>query len=126
MSSSKPPLLPDATRDLARFAAQLRYEDIPDPVPGEGEVLVRVRAAALNRGDLGRRGGTFPNAAPLTKPLIIGWDIAGDIVSIGPGVAGFTPARNEAASFTHAAGPAMTCVASPWRCAKMSLLAASR
>lgn len=63
----------------------LKYEDVPDPQPGPNDVLIRVRAAALNRGDLGRRAGGYnPNAAAL--PLIIGWDIAGDIVAVGPEV----------------------------------------
>lgn len=42
MSSSKPPLLPDATRDLARFAAQLRYEDIP------ADVVARMKTSLLD------------------------------------------------------------------------------
>lgn len=75
----------------------LRYEDAPDPVAGEGEVLIRVRASALNRGDLGRRGGLYPNAQPLTEPLIIGWDVAGDIVSTGSGVSEFTPGQRVVA-----------------------------
>jgi len=42
MSSAKPPLLPDATRDLARFAAQLRYEDIP------ADVVARMKTSLLD------------------------------------------------------------------------------
>ncbi len=61
----------------------LRYEDVADPVPGPGEVLVRIHAAAINRGDLGRRQGTYPTSLPL--PLIIGWDIAGTVERFGPG-----------------------------------------
>jgi NADPH2:quinone reductase len=60
-------------------------------------VLIRVRASALNRGDLGRRAGSFPNAQPLTTPLIIGWDIAGEVVSTGPGVTSFTPGQRVVA-----------------------------
>ena len=37
----------------------LQYEDAPDPVPGPADVLIRVRAASVNRGDLGRRAGTL-------------------------------------------------------------------
>jgi NADPH2:quinone reductase len=74
----------------------LRYEDAPDPVPGEGEVLVRIRAAAVNRGDLGRRMGTATMSTPLTEPLIIGWDIAGDVVETGAGVTGFVPGQRVA------------------------------
>jgi NADPH:quinone reductase len=62
----------------------LRYEDVPDPIPGSGEVLVRVRAAGINRGDLGRRAGTYRGGVEL--PLIIGWDVAGTVEAQGPGV----------------------------------------
>lgn len=74
----------------------LRYEDAPDPVAGDGEVLVRVRAAAVNRGDLSRRAGTFTGGAPLAEPLIIGWDIAGEVVASGPGAGDFQPGQRVA------------------------------
>ncbi|HLB29777.1 MAG TPA: zinc-binding dehydrogenase [Dehalococcoidia bacterium] len=63
----------------------LQYEDAPDPVVGPEDVLIRVRAASVNRGDLGRRAGTSA-AAPPALPLIIGWDVAGDVVATGAGV----------------------------------------
>ena len=67
--------------------SSLRYEEVPDPAIGAGEVLLQVRAASVNRGDFGRRrGGVAP--APLAQPLIIGWDVAGDIVALGPEVNG--------------------------------------
>jgi NADPH:quinone reductase-like Zn-dependent oxidoreductase len=66
----------------------LIYQDAPDPMAGPGEVLVRVRAASINRGDFGRRAGFF-QAGP--TPLIIGWDIAGDVIEVGPDVSGLRP-----------------------------------
>jgi zinc-binding alcohol dehydrogenase/oxidoreductase len=45
---------------------QLRHETVPDPVPGPGEVIVELRAAALNRRDLLVCGGTYPFPLPLT------------------------------------------------------------
>lgn len=74
---------------------KLEYrEDVPDPVPGHGEVLIRVGAAALNNTDVWTREGAYgdPGRArgwrgePLTFPRIQGADIAGRIVAIGPGV----------------------------------------
>jgi NADPH:quinone reductase-like Zn-dependent oxidoreductase len=57
----------------------LRYEDAPDPDPAPGEVLVRVRACALNHLDIwGRRG--LPHV-PIPMPHITGSDVAGDVVS---------------------------------------------
>jgi NADPH:quinone reductase-like Zn-dependent oxidoreductase len=60
----------------------IRYADLPDPVPGPGEVLVRVAAVTVNPIDLYIRAGTV--AMPLPKPFIIGCDLAGTIVGLGP------------------------------------------
>lgn len=57
----------------------LRFEDAPDPVPGPGEAVVRVRACALNRLDLWERNGIERVKIPL--PHISGSDIAGEVVS---------------------------------------------
>jgi len=72
----------------------LRYEDVPDPTPAADEVLIRVRAASVNRGDFGRRAGFFQAAR---TPLIIGWDIAGDVVQAGADAAGFRPGQRVVA-----------------------------
>jgi len=57
----------------------LRYEDAPDPTPAEGEVLVRLRAAALNRIDLWIRSGQ----PSVPKPRILGSDGAGERLDTG-------------------------------------------
>jgi NADPH:quinone reductase len=65
--------------------AQLRVEERPDPVPGEGEVLVRVHGAGLNRADLVQLEGHY--AAPAGSPADIpGLEFAGEVVAHGPGV----------------------------------------
>ena len=64
----------------------LRYEDFPDPVPRCGQVLVRIKAVALNRLDLWVRKG-LPNLR-LEYPHILGADIAGVVEAVGDGVAG--------------------------------------
>ena len=63
----------------------LRYEDVPDPEPGEGEVLVRLAAASLNHLDVWVRMG-LPS---VPKPRILGADGAGVVAALGPGVEGF-------------------------------------
>ncbi|MGH7153753.1 MAG: quinone oxidoreductase family protein [Acetobacteraceae bacterium] len=61
--------------------------DFPDQVAGEGDVLVRVRACALNYHDVFTRRGMPGIKVPM--PLIMGLDLAGEIVAIGPNVAGW-------------------------------------
>src|SRR3984957_8881142 len=68
----------------------LKFEDYPDPVPGAGEVLVRVAAASVNPLDYKRRAGLTDNYYPIHFPGLIGVDMSGTIVKIGPGVEGFS------------------------------------
>lgn len=65
----------------------LRVDEVPDPVPGKGEVRVRVRAAALNRADLMQRRGHYP-APPGAPEEIPGLEYAGEVESLGDGVRG--------------------------------------
>lgn len=65
----------------------LEYGDFPTPQPGPGEVLVRLRAAALNRLDLWVRNG-WPGIR-LEYPHIPGADGAGEIAAVGSGVSGW-------------------------------------
>jgi len=68
----------------------LKFEDYPDPVAGPGEVLVRVAATSVNPIDYKRRAGLTKDFYPLHFPGLIGVDIAGTVVNIGPGVEGFS------------------------------------
>jgi NADPH:quinone reductase-like Zn-dependent oxidoreductase len=68
----------------------LRFEDYPDPVPGAGEVLVRVAAASVNPLDYKRRAGLTDDYYPIHFPGLIGVDMAGTVVKIGPEVEGFS------------------------------------
>ncbi len=60
----------------------------PDPVPGTGELLVRVQAAGLNRGDLLQRAGLYP-APPGWPADIPGLELAGVVTAVGPGTERF-------------------------------------
>jgi NADPH:quinone reductase len=63
---------------------QLRLCEVPDPVPGPGQVRVAVRAVGVNPVDAGNRAdGSW---AGLTVPCVLGYDIAGVIDRVGPGV----------------------------------------
>ncbi|MFJ6087393.1 NADP-dependent oxidoreductase [Streptomyces sp. NPDC092369] len=65
----------------------LRVARVPRPEPGDGEVLVRVRAAGVNAIDWLSRAG---HAVRVTRfPAVLGWDIAGTVVEAGPGAGRF-------------------------------------
>lgn len=69
----------------------LRYEDVPTPEPGAGEVLIRVRACGVNRLDLLVRQGRTPVKPPL--PHICGSEVAGEVVEMGAGTSGLFPGQ---------------------------------
>src|SRR5690606_2484267 len=64
---------------------KLRYEEVSDPTPGPGEVLIRLRTAALNRRDYFITHNQYPG---VTLPTILGSDGAGEIAALGDGVDG--------------------------------------
>jgi NADPH:quinone reductase len=63
--------------------------DAPVPVPGPGEVLIRVAAAGVNFGDILQAHGTFPGGP--RPPYLAGFEAAGEIVTTGDGVTGMEP-----------------------------------
>jgi NADPH:quinone reductase len=67
---------------------QLSVEEHPDPIPGAGEVLVRVRAAGLNGADMMQLRGHYP-APPGSPPDIPGLELAGEVAACGPGAERF-------------------------------------
>jgi putative PIG3 family NAD(P)H quinone oxidoreductase len=69
---------------------QLSVEEHPDPSPGAGEVLVRVRAAGLNGADMMQRRGFYP-APPGAPQDIPGLELAGEVIDRGPGASRFEP-----------------------------------
>lgn len=64
----------------------LTYGDFPEPEFGPNEVLIRVRACALNRLDLYTRAGSRGTKRNFDKPHILGSDVAGDVIEIGADV----------------------------------------
>jgi len=67
----------------------LSVEQHPDPEPGSGEILVRVRAAGINGGDLMQRRGLYP-APPGWPADIPGLELAGEVAALGPGARRFS------------------------------------
>ncbi len=66
---------------------QLYVGEVSRPVPGEGQVLIRVMATSVNGADLVQRAGRYP--APLGESEILGLEAAGVIAVLGPGVSGW-------------------------------------
>ena len=67
-------------------AGVLRREDAPLPEPGDGDVLIKVHAAGVNPADVQFRRGDYQAFVPLALPFILGWDVAGSVVT---GAGGF-------------------------------------
>jgi NADPH:quinone reductase-like Zn-dependent oxidoreductase len=74
---------------------ELSYQDLPRPEPREGELLIRVHAAGVNPVDWKTRSGSAPwksGSSPATVdpfPLILGWDVAGEVAATGDNVGGY-------------------------------------
>ena len=80
---------------------KLKLEDVPDPKPAAGEVLVRVRAAGVNPVDAYMHTGTY--ARKPTLPYTPGFDGAGEVEAVGTGVSEFKPGDR-----VYIAGPGNT------------------
>ncbi|MFF3429721.1 NADP-dependent oxidoreductase [Streptomyces sp. NPDC002602] len=66
----------------------LRYEDVDRPVPGTGQVLVRVAATSFNPVDDHIRAGVLAEMIPITLPYVPGVDLAGTVAELGADVTG--------------------------------------
>jgi propanol-preferring alcohol dehydrogenase len=92
---------------LDEVHGSLREADLPTPVPGPGQVLVKVQAAGLCHSDVGYVDGVIPLLVPL--PLVLGHEASGTIVELGPGVEGYsvgeavagTPATDDCPGVTR-------------------------
>lgn len=87
---------------------EVAVRDRPDPVPGAGEVLVRVRAAGINGADLLQRAGGYP-APPGSPADIPGLELAGEVAVLGPGAERFEPGERVTA-IVGGGGQAELCI----------------
>src|SRR5271157_864352 len=85
----------------------LTYDDVPDPQPRKDQVLVRVKACALNHLDLWVRKG-LPG---VKLPHILGSDIAGEVAEVGEYVSGFKTGQRVLVAPMHFCGHCAKCVA---------------
>ena len=89
----------------------MRWEEVDDPVPGPGEVLIEVRACGLNHSDLDSRAGT--SRWPFPMPWVLGAEFAGTVAGVGPDVEGMAPGEPVTAYQQYACGTCAACVR--WR-----------
>ena len=71
---------------LADFESGLAVRELPTPAPGEGELLVRVRASSVNRVDVLIAAGALRGMMEYDFPVVPGRDFAGAVERVGPGV----------------------------------------
>ena len=76
---------------VTKYKEPLQEADVPEPVVGTHDVLVRVEAAGLNALDEKIRAGEFRQILPYKLPLVLGNDVAGTVIGVGTGVRGFKP-----------------------------------
>lgn len=74
---------------VTKYKQPLQEIDVPEPIVGDHDVLVRVEAAGLNPLDEGIRVGAFKQILPYRLPLILGHDVAGTVIRVGANVRGF-------------------------------------
>lgn len=91
---------------LDEINGPLLLKDVPVPKPGPGEVLMRVRACAVDQFDVRIRTGKMPNAKP---PIILGHEVAGEVAGLGAGVDNWTPGQRVAATLYLTCGRCRHC-----------------
>jgi len=100
----------------------LRYEDVEQPSPGAGEVLIKVAATAFNPVDDGIRGGFLREPFPVALPHTPGIDVSGTVEALGDDVAtpkvgdrviGFLPMAGTGAAAEYVVAPAGILAAAP-------------
>src|SRR2546422_2450681 len=80
----------------------LEVRDGPDPVPGPGQALVRVRATGVNFADVMARLGLYPDAPP--RPCVVGYEVAGTVERLGPGADGALATGQRVIALTRFGG----------------------
>lgn len=100
----------------------LRYEDVDQPVPGAGEIRIRVAATSFNSVDGNIRGGFMRGPIPVALPHTPGLDVAGTVDALGDGVSGFAvgdhvigflPMNENGAAAEYVVAPAAVLTAAP-------------
>lgn len=95
-----------AVTKVARGDGQVALRDVPQPGPGPGQVLLAVRAAGICGTDL----HIFHDEYPTQPPVVLGHELAGEVIAIGEGVTGVSPgARVTTETYFHLCGRCRFC-----------------
>jgi len=109
--------LPDSMRQVDIAAPggpeQMRIVTAPIPQPGEGEVLIRVEAAGVNRPDVQQRKGLYP--PPEDASPVLGLEVAGEVLALGAGVNSLHPG-DRVCALVNGGGYAEYCLAPDVQC----------
>jgi NADPH:quinone reductase-like Zn-dependent oxidoreductase len=92
----------------------LKWAEVPLPEPGEGQIRIKVKAAGISPTDLVLRAGYLKDAIPLPPDAVLGYEAAGTVDAVGPGVTGASVGNGVAALLFGLGGYAEYAVASIW------------
>jgi NADPH:quinone reductase-like Zn-dependent oxidoreductase len=92
----------------------LKWAGVPLPEPGQGQIRIKVRAAGISPTDLALRAGYLKDAIPLPPDAVLGFEAAGTVDAVGPGVTGTSVGDGVTALLFSLGGYAEYAVASIW------------
>ena len=92
----------------------LKWAGAPLSEPGEGQIRIKVKAAGISPTDLALRAGYLKDAIPLPPGVVLGFEAAGTVDAVGPGVTGASTGDGVAALLFSLGGYAEYAVASIW------------
>ncbi len=110
---SIPPTMQQIGLDAPGGPEVMRLEQVPVPVAGPGQVLIRVKAAGVNRPDVQQRLGRYP-PPPGASP-VLGLEVAGSVASVGEGVGAWRPG-DQVCALVNGGGYAEYCLAPVGQC----------
>ena len=92
----------------------LKWVQVPLPGPGEGQIRIKVKAAGISPTDLALRAGHLQEAIPLSPGAVLGFEAAGTVDAVGPGVTGTSVGDAVTALLFSLGGYAEYALASIW------------
>jgi NADPH:quinone reductase-like Zn-dependent oxidoreductase len=95
-------------------ADRLELRELPEPKPGANELAVRVAGASINPIDWKLRSGAYQKFMPLELPAVLGRDVAGTVVAVGPGVTAFAVGARVLGLVKHGYAEVVVAPAEAW------------